>query len=262
MLLAHGCEAPLPEMPPSAAQPNAAQAFEAWRSIAATPPQDRDVERAVQLTSIMAAEPMGLAPLVALLGDTEVSGERKVFAIVCLTSQREALPAYEGQLIAWSAPEHPADTRKLAAHMLGLLESPTALAAAGKLLDDGDRVVREAAMGALLSFHPEMVSARLMAFWDDPETSAAIRNQVVLGMPPHLVASYLDIYASAAVDHRMSEPARLRAISVLGQLGEAKHIPVLEECIATAPEPVVQEHARGALALLRVSAGAETVAAE
>jgi len=219
------------------------------------PPQDRDVERAVELTSTMAAEERGLAPLVNLLGDPSVSGERKVFAIVCLTSQRDALQAFEEPLQKLVAPENTLETRTLAAHVLGLLNSDSAKATAGRLLDDSDRAVREAAMGVLLSFHPEMVSDRVMSFWNDADTSPAVRNQVVLGMPPHLVANYMDIYADASTDLSLSEPARLRAISVLGQMGEEKHLAVLEECIRTAPEPVVQEHARGALALLRVGAG-------
>ena len=257
LLLVQGCEAPLPEIPPPVEAPSVDDAFGAWETIAKAPPASRDVEKAIMLTSVLASQAGGLTPMVALLGDETVPGEQKVFAIVCLTSQREALGSHEETLVSWTGSTYPSDTRKLATHVLGLLDSPSALAVMGELLEDPDRAVREAAMGVLLSFHPETVSERLLEFWNDPETSAAIRNQVVLGMPPHLVSQFLPVYAAAVVDGRLSEPARLRAVSVLGQLGNHEHIAVLEACIAEAPEEAVREHARGALALLRVSAETE-----
>jgi len=262
LLILHGCEAPLPETPPHLEQTAPEATFAAWQAIAAMPPANRDVEQAILLTSRLATAAEGLAPLVAMLGDPAETGERKVFAIVCLTSQRDALQSHESQLLEWAAAGQPAETRKLATHVLGLLNSPAAIAAMKLLLEDEDRPVRETAMGVLLSFHPEVVAGRLAAFWDDPATSPAIRDQVVLGMPPHLVGDFLPIYAGAAADHRLSEPARLRAISVLGQLGGAEHAAVLAACVENAPEASVKDHARGALALLRVTAGPEAVAAQ
>lgn len=262
LLVFQGCEAPLPATPPAAEQPDATGAFEAWQAIAATTPMNRDVEQAVLLTSTMAAAENGLAPLVAVLGDVKVSAEQKVFAIVCLTSQRDRLQDYEAPLLQWVATGQPAETRMLATHVLGLLKSPGAMATMDALLADSDRKVREAAMGVMLSFHPEVVADRLNAFWADPETSAAIRDQVVLGMPPHLVADFLPIYASAAVNLGLSEPARMRAISVLGQLGGPEHVAILEQCVAQAPEDAVKDHARGALALLQASTGPVAPATE
>lgn len=225
-----------------------------------TTPQDRDVERAIMLTGLMAGQPDGLSPMVSLLANDAESPEHKVFAIVCLTTQRDALQSFEATLTGWTGAGETAATRMFATHTLGLLSSPTALAVMEPLLDDPDKGVREAAMGVMLSFHPERVVDRIPAFWADSETSYAVRDQVVLGMPPHLIATHLDIFADAAVNKNLSPTARLKAISVLGQLGRASDISVLEQCIATAEKPELKEHAQGALALLRASTDTGTTA--
>jgi hypothetical protein len=260
LVIASGCEAPLPDTPPPLAPPAPENAFERWTGILALDPPDRDVEQAVLLTSMLGAQPNGLAPMVALLADPARSPEDKVFAVLCLTTQREALANFEAELIGWTGSTQPLQTRTFATHVLGLLDSPGAREAMRLLLDDTAQPVREAAMGVLLSFHPEMVEERLASFWADPTTSAAVRDQVVLGMPPHLVERHVDIYAEAVLNESLSQPARLKSISVLGQLGRAEHTGVLEQCIASATDSVIKEHAQGALALLRAATELGTTA--
>ena len=110
-------------------------------------------------------------------------------------------------------------------------------------------------MGVLLSFHPELVQERLQLFWDDPETSVAIREQVILGMPPHLVEPFIGLYGEAATDYRLTEVSRMKSISVLGQLGRQEHLAILRNCVDNDPDDGVKERARGALALLEAAQG-------
>ena len=214
---------------------------------------DRNIERAVALCSALADSEAGLAPFVQFLGDPTVEPEKKIVAIICVTPQRHHLAPFEARLSEWTGTGQDESTRKLATHALGLLDSPSAMERMKILLDDPLRPVRETAMGVLLSFHPELVQERLQPFWDDPETSTAIREQVILGMPPHLVGSFIGLYGDAATDYRLTEASRMKSISVLGQLGSREHLAILRKCVDNDPDDGVKKGARGALALLEAA---------
>jgi hypothetical protein len=245
-----GCDAPLPATPPAEVATIPSDPWVEWLAIADAPPELRDIERAVTLCGALGATDGGLAPMVAYLGNPAVDPEKKIVAIICLTPHRHHLAPFEEDLREWTGAGQDEATRKVATHVLGLLDTPSAMERMMVLLDDPARPIREAAMGVLLSFHPELVQARLQSFWDDPETSVAIREQVVLGMPPHLVESFIGLYGDAATDYRLTEVSRLKSVSVLGQLGTREHLAILRNCVDNDPDEGVKERARGALALL------------
>lgn len=250
-----GCEAPLPPAPPGEVTSSPGDSWAEWRSIADASPMERDMERAVALSSTLASSETGLGPMVDYVGDPTIPADKKIVAIICLTTLRDRLAPFEERLRGWTGPEQPEETRKMATHVLGMLSTPGAMERMTALLEDGQRPVRETAMGVLLSFHPELVQERLQPFWDDPETSVLIREQVVLGMPPHLVAPFIGIYGDAVLDIRLSSTARLKSVSVLGQLGTQAHLEILRKCVNNDPDEVVKEQARGALALLEAASG-------
>ena len=249
------CEAPLPAVPPTAVAVDTSDPWAEWLAIADAAPEARDIERAVALCGVLGASQVGLTPLVAYLGDPAIDPEKKIVAIICLTPQRHGLAPFEAQLREWTGDGEDEDTRKLTTHVLGLLDTPSAMERMKELLDDPARPVRESAMGVLLSFHPELVQERFQAFWDDPETSVGIREQVILGMPPHLVKPFIGLYSDAATDYRLTEASRMKSISVLGQLGTGEHLAILRKCIDNDPDDGVKERARGALALLEAAQG-------
>jgi HEAT repeat protein len=170
---------------------------------------------------------------------------------MCLTATREALVPYTAELQALVAPERPVGVRTFGAHALGLTGTDDAAATLLPLLDDGARPVREAALGVLVSFRGADVTTRLAAFWDDPETSVAIREQIILGMDPTLVGAHLDVFADALGNLELNSAARYKAATVLGQAGDARHLPVLEASAAKDPDPYVRERAKEGLVLLR-----------
>lgn len=250
-----GCEAPIPSAPPAEVTPSSKASWAQWLEIADAPPAQRDIERAVLLTSTMAKTPEGLTPMVAYLGDPSVDAEKRIVAIICLSTQQSELAAFESTLSSWTEPEQDEQTRKLATHVLGLLDTPDALKRMSLLLDDSARPVREAAMGVMLSFHPERVQDRIEAYWDDPETSVMSREQVITGMPPELIKPFIRLYGDAATDLRLTSMVRLKSINVLGQLGTQEHIAILRRCVDNDPDDEVKEQARGALALLEATSG-------
>ena len=79
-------------------------------------------------------------------------------------------------------------------------------------------------------------------------------------MSPELVERFTDLFAEAVLDQEMTAGARYKAATVLGQLGSADHVAVLEKCATSDPDPYVRERAEGGLALLK--ANAASVAAE
>lgn len=254
-----GCEAPIPSSPAPVETVELAP-WEAWRAIADAAPADRDMERAVTLTATLAQSPGGLEPLVNYLGDPAVAAEKKVVALICLTTQRDHLAPHEARLIGWTEAGQDLELRKFATHALGMVNTPGAVARVAALLDDEARPVRETAMGVLLSFRPDQVQDRLQAFWDDPETSPAIREQVLLGMPPHLVEPFIGLYAASATDLRLSSMARQKSVNVLGQLGNEAHLAIVKQCMEQDPDEAVKSTARGALALLESANGGGTPA--
>ena len=254
-----GCEAPLPPAPPPEVTEPSGDSWAEWQSIADAAPMERDMERAVALSSALASSEAGLAPMVEYVGNPTVPADNKIVAIICLTTQRDRLAPFEERLRGWTGQDQDEETRKMATHVLGMLSTPGALERVKALLEDSQRPVRETAVGVLLSFHPELVQEQLQRFWDDPETSASIREQVVLGMPPHLVEPFIGIYGEAVLDTRLSATARLKSVRVLGQLGAREHVEILRKCVDNDPDEVVKERARGALALLEAASGLEPV---
>lgn len=253
-LVFSGCEAPLPSAP-APVDTVEQTPWEGWRAIADTPPADRDMERAVTLTAALAQAPGGLEPMVDFLGDPAVAAEQKVVALICLTTQRDHLAPHEARLSEWTKAGQDLELRKFATHALGMVNTPGAVAGVAALLEDEARPVRETAMGVLLSFRPDQVQHRLQAFWDDPETSPAIREQVLLGMPPHLVEPFIGLYAASANDLRLSSAVRQKSVNVLGQLGNATHLAIVKQCAEQDPDEAVKSTARGALALLESANG-------
>jgi len=252
----NGCEAPLPAPPPATPTLTAADAWTAWQEIVARGQADWDIERALELTGIMAASPDGLQPLLTAIGDGTVSAHAAVLAIVCLTPLREDLTPYAADIASLTAADQTSAIRAFGTHLLGLVDRDDAKSQVAALLDDPDRAVREAAMGVLVTMDGERVAHRLESFWNDGDNSTAIREQIVLGMSPALVEKFLPIFAEAVADQQLNPGARYKAATVLGQAGTADHISVLRGVVDSDPDPYVRERAEGGLALLRANADA------
>ncbi len=246
-----GCEAPIPATPPATVPSDSGEdTWAAWLAMADGDQAEWDVAEATRLTEVLVQQPGGLDSMLALVAEETRPASVNVLVIMCLTPYRELLAPYESAMVSLTAVSHSAPTRAVGAHLLGLLPTPSATDHVVALLDDEDRSVREAAMGVLVSFHGLRIGDRLEDFWDDPETSHPIREQLILGMAPELVVDHLDIFADAVVDPGLNPAARYKAATVLGQLGGSEHRAALARCAESDTDSHVKERAQGGLALL------------
>lgn len=246
-----GCEAPIPSTPPSMEPTETLEdTWDAWLAMAVGDQANWDVTEATRLTEVLAQRPGGLDPMLAVVAEETRPASVNVLVIMCLTPYRAFLAPYESTMVSLTAVSHSGPTRAAGAHLLGLVPTESATNQLVALLDDEDRSVREAAMGVLVSFHGTRIADRLAAFWDDPETTSPVREQLVLGMDPELVARHLDIFADAVVDSGLNPAARYKAATVLGQLGGAEHRAALAHCADADSDSHVKERAQGGLALL------------
>ena len=246
-----GCEAPIPSTPPSTEPTETLEdTWDAWLAMADGDQANWDVAEATRLTEMLAQRPGGLDPMLAVVAEGTRPAPVNVLVIMCLTPYRALLAPYESTMVSLTAASHNGPTRAAGAHLLGLVPTESATNHVVALLDDENRAVREAAMGVLVSFHGTRIADRLAAFWDDPETTSPIREQLVLGMAPELVASHLDIFADVIVDPALNPAARYKAATILGQLGGAEHRAALAHCADADTDPHVKERAQGGLALL------------
>ena len=251
-----GCEAPIPSTPPQASttlDPNSAWAE--WQAIAVSDQTGWDVERAIELTAIMSESPNGLTSILEFIGSESTSAQAKVLVVICLTSMREELASYGPFLSALTENGQPSETRVFATHLLGMVGTAKAVTRVVGLLDDTDRAVRESAMGVLVAAHGEQVVERLQEFWEDPDTTVAIREQIILAMESTLVERFLPLFADAILDTRLTSACRYKAATVLGQAGGPEHIAVLQQCVDSDTDPYVRERAHGGLALLEANFG-------
>lgn len=249
--LLSGCEAPIPSTPPAVAPADSiADAWGRWCAIADSDQANWDVAEAARLTEILAQHPGGLNLMLARVADPDQEASVRVLVIMSVTPYRSLLSPYESTIDALTAPSHGAGVRAVGAHLLGLVPTESAADRVVLLLEDTDRTVREAAMGVLTSFHSERIADRLVPFWEDPETTTQIREQLILGMAPGLVAQHLGLFAEVVTNETMNPAVRYKAATVLGQLGGAAHQAALAHCASSDPDPHVKERAQGGLALL------------
>jgi hypothetical protein len=251
-----GCEAPIPSTPPqTSAILDLNSAWTEWQAIAAGEQAGWDVERAIELTAIMSQSPKGLTSILEFIGSETTPAQAKVLVVICLTSIREELANYGPLLTALTDDGKPSETRVFATHLLGMVGTPEAVDRAVGLLDDTDRAVRESAMGVLVAAHGERVADRLQQFWKDPDTTVAIREQIILAMESTLVERFLPLFADAILDMRMTSACRYKSATVLGQAGGPEHIAVLQQCVDSDTDPYVRDRAQGGLALLEARFG-------
>ncbi len=246
-----GCEAPIPATPPEGGPAESdADVWADWLAIADSEQETWDVAEAARLTGILAQRPQGLAPMLALIADPSRDGAVRVLVIMSLAPYRASLPPYESTIITLTEASQESGIRAVGTHLLGLVPTASAAEKTVALLEDEDRSVRESAMGVLVSFHGERIADRLVAFWEDPETTPQIREQLILGMEPELVDDHLKLFADAVTDQGLNAAVRYKAATVLGQLGGVVHRDALAHCAASDPDPHVKERAQGGLALL------------
>ncbi len=214
-----------------------------------------DTQQAIVLVQRMAEEgPEGLDPVLEILGSPDASPSSKVLAVICLSP---LIPTDAGEglfapLMAMTEPEHEVSTRACATHLVGLFGPDKVLDRIRELLNDPERRVSTAAL--LIAFPKGMpeAAARVRPFWEDETTTMHEREQLILAFPEQHMATHLDLFISALMDHQLGAQARIRAIGVLGEATGDKIVETL--AAVTNEEDVdaqVKVSAAGALAAVQ-----------
>lgn len=197
-----------------------------WMALAKAGFANLDVQSAITITQRLAESgPDGLNPIVEVLGDPAGDPVAKVLAVICLTSQIN--PAMQPRLMEFTQEDKEVTTRACSTHLLGLLKTPEAEKRLKELFNDKERRVWVEASLMLIKRGDAEALTRVRTLWTDPEMSARDKTQLILMIPNVHVKEYLDIFKAVMSDMSLEANARIRAATVLGHLGDASIIDVL-----------------------------------
>lgn len=187
--------------------------------------------------------------ILGTLGDAAANPKSKLLAVVSLTPLVNN--EMESQLIAFTAPEREATTRACAVKLLGFVDSDSARDRLTTLMDDPEHRVCVTAVLMLLRTGAPEALAKVAEVWASPETHATERTELVLSLPEARLGDFVPVLMDAAVNPDMDYESRRRAITALGQLGDATAIPALEAVAADAAIPALSESAQESLSAVR-----------
>lgn len=256
LVVACGRPAPVPEYEPELpVLEEETDLLTQWREIPRAGHEYMDIPRAVQISGAMAQSgPDGLAPLLEIIEDAQEDPVTKMLAVICLTPYLDE--AWLPRLLSLTAPEYDSVTRGCAVHLVGAFPSEDVLEELKAFLTDEDDHVRKVATFALLRHGDEDAVAKTRTLWDAPDTSSHDRNEIVLAFPDARAARHLDMFQAAACLEGLDDPARKRAIQLLGSLAGAEALPDLEACYETENDEALRELLRGAIDAIRARAAA------
>jgi len=103
----------------------------------------------------------------------------------------------------------------------------------------------EAALMLIMKGDPEALG-QIMPLWNDPEMSARDKTQLILMIPDAHVREYLDLFKTVMGDMSLEADARLRAVTVLGHVGDASVLEVLSAAAEKDTDNDVRELAKSA----------------
>ncbi len=220
--------------------------MEDWMALTKAGFSNLDVQSAVAITQRLAESgPEGLNPILDVLGDPAGDPVAKILAVISLTSQIN--PAMQSRLIEFTQEGKETTTRACSAHLLGLLKTPEAEKRVKELYTDKERRVRvEASLMLIMKGDPEALG-QIMPLWNDPAMSARDKTQLILMIPDAHVREHLDLFKTVMGDMSLEADARLRAVTVLGHLGDASVLEMLSAAAEKDTDNDVRELAKSAL---------------
>jgi HEAT repeat protein len=202
-----------------------------------------DLPRANAITQQLAAMgPQAIDKLLDILAEPEADPRTKMLVTICVKPvlAKENMP----RILSLTEASHNVNTRVNAAHIVGSFNDEALIAKVAELLKDPEPRVRMAVFQTqLLRGTPEAL-AMVDAMWADKETPLNDRVQLVVGLPEAKVGEHLKMFEEALRDVALVPQARLRAVSVLGRLGDATALAALEEAAAKDPDKNVKAEAQ------------------
>ena len=202
-----------------------------------------DVGKAMNLAQQLAAMgPQATDKLLDILAQPDADPRTKM--LVTISVKPVLAKENMARVIALTEASNNVNTRVNAAHIVGSFNDEALVARVGELLKDPEPRVRLAVFQTqLLRGTPEAL-AMLDAVWADATTPLNDKVQLVLGLPESHVAGHLKMFEAALGDATLDPQARVRALTVLGRLGEASGLAALEKAAASDPDPEVKAQAQ------------------
>lgn len=232
----------------------------------ADPKKDVDVSKVTQIAQQLASlGPTGIDPLLEILADPNSNPRTKMLVTMSLTTAmaKENMP----KVIALTDAKYDVNTRVNAAHLVSIYGDPELEAVCDKLMEDPEIRVRLQIFHMRLMRQDPRALAVVDQIWADPDTPVADKMQIVQGLLERDAPQHMQIFLQAVPDPQIAPIARERAVTILGRLGDASAVPVLEKASQEDLDPKIKEVAKTALEALKarldgsVNAPAEAPAA-
>lgn len=230
--------------------PNTDALVQEWKSIPKAGYQGMQTKRAEAISAELAKSGMaGLSPILDVLGDAKGDPVSKVLAVMCLTPYLS--PEFAPRLLEMTREDQETTTRVCATHLLSFLTPPEVQQRIKELVNDKERRVKMEASLALMMNNDADVLKHVAELWKNPETTASERSQMMLVFPEQHAPEYMDLIKEAAKDENLEIPARTKAVSILGRIGDASVLDVLTTCAEKDPYPNMRSLAQNAVEAIK-----------
>ena len=250
--------APPPATPESAAMTNE-ELLARWQELAKSAAKETmNSQEAVEIAAKLAQSDLAaLNPILDVLADPGASPYAKVMAVASLTPIVN--PGMTERLVALTKAESDATGRACATQLLTGIDGENIDAVLEGLSTDTERRVSFAAMRGLASRGSEKGRQALAALWDQPDTTAAERNEIVMALSARFSKAQIVVFEKAVVDSTLDELPRLVATTVLQQVGGQSAIEPLTACAEKDASEQVRASAKGAIKAIhdRLAEGAD-----
>ncbi len=216
-----------------------------WKELSKAGFQGLNARRGQEITAELAKSgTAGLSPILDALGDPQGDPVAKVLAVMCLTQYIS--PDMAPRLLEMTREGQETTSRACAAHLLGFVQTPEAKQRMKELaLDKERRVMMEASLALLMNGDPDTLK-RVPELWNDKETTERERTQLINVLPEAHARECLDIVKAAAQNADLEMPARIKAVTILGRIGDASVLDALNACAEKDPFPEIKSLAANA----------------
>lgn len=252
LCLLTGCGAqPIPTTPP----PKEAEAtpdsnlMDEWHQLAQVDYATMDYDRAMIIANELALQgPNGLNPLFEVLENPDETPVAKMLAVVSLSAH--ITDSHIPRLLTLTDSKYDQATRGCATNLLGNSLSPESFSKVQELTQDPDNHVSKVAALVMLRKGFVDIMPKILELWDNPDTLARDRDEILLGMPPALAIANMRLFTAAVCNQQLSTAARSRAIQLLGDVAAADVLPDMKACLETETDTSLTNLISAAIALI------------
>ncbi|NIA16700.1 MAG: hypothetical protein GWP08_21830 [Nitrospiraceae bacterium] len=241
------------EPPAPTAENKAARAalLDKWLELAKNatseaPVLDETAQIAQDLAGLCGGAPLELLDVMA---DTTHTPMVRVMASMSLRSVQDT--AMIPRLIELTAADQDALTRACAVELLVFYKGAEVDKTLEALQHDPERRVQLTALCGLVMRDDSKRSA-LHEFWRKPDTTAEEKGRIVMTLAGGAASESLDLFLEAASNASIGASARRVAIQMVGQEGNAAHLPAMKALVEKNADDSIRQAALTAMAMIEM----------